>query len=206
MVNYPVYSPHFSGSPQGHIKTAVAPEKIKSMQHLPLTVSSIPYGDSTNHFVNGKVVTVTSGNIFWTTPKDYEKYGFFSQLDDGVSRGNVSFPTIDDWKANGEINRPNLPENQPIPNFYDITGGKVGGLYYIEGIAQLRLWTPDKNDTQVKLYTTPRLVEATDINSIGKRTSQVENLRQKMHRDLLFNDRNELHYEVAKLYEFFSNQ
>jgi len=180
--------------------------KIKSMQHLPITVSSFPYGNSTNHFIDGNVVTVTSGNIFKTSAHDFNKYGFFSQVDDGVSRNSVKFAGMDDWIANGTKNYPSRPENQPIPNFYDLTGGKIGGIEYIEGGRQFRLWTPDKGDTQVNLYTTPRLVEATDINSIGKRTSQVENFRQKIHSNLLFNERNELHYEIAQWAKFLDSE
>src|SRR3989338_4908982 len=198
MVNYKVLSPHLDTSKVNSYTSKISADKIKSMQHLTSTVSSFPYGPSTNHFVDGNVVTVTSGNIFRTSAYDFGKYGFFSQVDDGVSRGSVKFAGMDGWIANGTQNYPNLPNNQPIPNFYDLTGGKIGGIDYIEGARQFRLWLPDRNDTPVNLYTTPRLVEATDINSIGKRTSQVENFRQKLHSDLLFNDRNELHYEITQ--------
>ncbi|MEK6892450.1 MAG: hypothetical protein AABX25_04650 [Nanoarchaeota archaeon] len=206
MVNGQVYSPHLDASKVHSYTTKIPGNKIKSMQHLPITVSSFPYGPSTNHFVDGNVVTVTSGNIFKTSAHDFNKYGFFSQLDDGVDRGSVKFASMDDWIANGTQNYPNLPNNQPIPNFYDLTGGKVGGIMYIEGVTPLRLWMPDHNDTQVNLYTAKELVNVNDINSVGKRTSQVENFRQKLHSDLLFNDRNQLHYEIAKWAEFLGSE
>ncbi|HLC61450.1 MAG TPA: hypothetical protein VJI52_00345 [Candidatus Nanoarchaeia archaeon] len=209
MVSYEILGPHFSGSSTNHVKVDIAPKDLKgprSQQQYSLSNTSHTYGPLNMHIVDGKVLNVTSGNRFWTDLSDFGKYGFFSQVDDGVNRGNVSFSSMDNWIANGTMEKPNLPKNQPIPNFYDLTGGKVGGIEYIEGGKQFRLWTPHEGDTKVHLYTTPRLVEATDINSIGKRTSQVENFRQKLHSDLLFNDRNELHYEITQWAEFLDSE
>lgn len=206
MVDYKVLSPHLDTSKVNSYTAKIPADKIKSMQHLTSTVSSFPYGPSTNHFVDGNIVTVTSGNIFRTSAHDFNKYGFFSQVDDGVSRGSVKFAGMDDWIANGTQNYPNLPNNQPIPTYYDLTGNKVGGILYIEGATPLKLWMPDSNDTQVNLYTAKELVNVNDVNSMGKRTSQVENFRQKLHSDLLFNDRNQLHYEIAKWAEFLDSE
>ncbi|MEK6946434.1 MAG: hypothetical protein AABX32_02405, partial [Nanoarchaeota archaeon] len=206
MANNPIYSPHLDASKVHSYTSKIPANKIKSMQHIPITVSSFSYGPSTNHLIDGNVVTVTSGNIFKTSAHDFNKYGFFSQVDDGISRGSVKFASMDDWIANGTQNYPNRPENQPIPNFYDLTGGKVGGILYVEGVTPLRLWMPDHNDTQVNLYTAKELINVNDINSVGKRTSQVENFRQKLHSNLLFNDRNQLHYEIAKWAEFLDSE
>ena len=206
MADYKVLSPHLDRSKISSYTTTISPEQIKSMQHLTPTVSSFPYGNSTNHLVDGKVATVTSGNIFWTTPKDYAEYGFFSQLDDGVNRGNVSFSSMDNWIANGTMNKPVLPENQPIPTYYQLTNNKVGGILYIEGITPTGLWMSNHEDTQVGLYTTKDLVNINDMNATGKRVSQAENFRQKIHSNLLFNDDNQFHYEITKWVEFLDSQ
>ncbi|HLC61377.1 MAG TPA: hypothetical protein VJJ52_08190 [Candidatus Nanoarchaeia archaeon] len=208
MVDYKVLSPHLDTSKVHSYTTAIPADKIKSMQHLTSTVSSFPYGPSTYHLVDGNLVTVTSGNKFWTTREDAKKYGtFFSQLDDGVRRGSVKFASMDDWIANGTMEKPNLPKNQPIPTLYDLTNNKVGGVIYVEGATPLGLWLPDRNDTQVNLYTTPRLAEgANDMNGIGKRTSQVGELWRKLHSGVLFNEKNELHYEITKWAEFLNSK
>lgn len=199
--------PFFDGTKQHSITAGVPAEKIKSgYSEIPLSPGSYGHSDNTWTIRNGYAIYKTANRIHAFNLAD-EEYASDGTMKHGLpDHWEYSGPRFRDFKLNGEANYPNRPSNDLIPTYYDMTGNKVGGILYIEGITATGLWTPDINDTQVRLYTTKELVNINDMNAVGKRVSQAYNFKQKVHGDLLFNENNQLHYEIAKWVEFLDSK
>ena len=189
--SYEVTSEHYEGGTSETVK--VAPEDIKSMKGLPISVSSYPYGDYKPSFVKGKegkvyAATRTANNLFLTPLEDYSKHGFFSQMDD--------FNRFEEWISAGEDNSPNK---------HDLIQ-KIHNIAYIEDITPRRMSFPNPRDTAVELYTTPELVNAVDINKVGYFVSKAGNLHNFLRRDVLFDNANRFHYEISEWIEFLDKK
>ena len=204
MANYKILSPHYDSSVSHTSRAKIDANEHRSMLNFPPNANLLSTGAVRFYVQDGKIIGETSGNRFNTSVPDYIGHKYFSQVDDGVGRAASKFPTMDSWIANGTENPP--AKSDYIPRISDVTNGYLDGILHIKGASPLRLWLPDKNDTAVNLYTSPRLVEAVDINSVGRMESKIENFRQKIRSNVLFNDTNQLHYDIAKWVEFLENE
>ncbi len=180
-------------------ETKVHPSEIvSSKQQIPVSYSSYPYGKSSPTIIGDLAFMKSGGNRLEEFAKsDFDRYGLATHWEDRADR-------FSGWIANSTKNPP--AKNDIIPTYYDITGNRIGGISYITGIKPLRMWFPHENDTKTLTYTTPRIVEDTDINRIGNRASQLENFRQKIRTNVLFNDANQFHYEIARWAEFLESK
>ena len=201
MVNYRVLSPHLDLSRDSVSKsTKINSKDIISMrQDIPVSFSSYPYGTTSPTITGDKAYLKSGGG----------RLHVFSKSDVLSQHGlpmtwEESGPRLAGWIANSTLNPP--VNNDVIPTYYDITGNRIGGIAYIAGIKPLRMYLPHPHDTKVPNYTTPDLVVANDINRQGNRVSQLENFRQKIHSGVLFNDTNQLHYEIARWTEFLGSK
>lgn len=146
---------------------------------------------------------ITANNSY--TSYDVSANGYFSpQMDDGVIRNGIQFRPIAYWFANGNENPP--ARNNVMPRISDLTNGQLNSLWHMEGITPLGLWLPNKHDTNPNIYTTQDLVAAYDMNARGQLASKVEEFRQKIKTGVLHNDANQLHYEIARWYEFLDSK
>ncbi len=190
--SYEVMSEHYEGDTTSKAEK-IAPEDIKSMTGLPISVSSSPYGDYKPSFVKGKggkvyAATRTANNLFLTPLEDYSKHGFFSQMDD--------FNRFEEWVSAGEDN---------FPNKHDLIR-KMNNIAYIEDITPRRMSFPNPRDTAVELYTTPELVNAVDINKVGYFVSKAGNLHNFLRSDVLFDDANRFHYDISEWIDFLDKK
>ena len=190
--SYTVMSEHYEGDLSTSEPIKVAPEDIKSMESIPISVSSYPYGDYKPSIVKGKsgkiyAATRTANNLFLTSVGDFSKYGFFSQIDDF---------NMDEFKSAGEDVRPNM---------FDIVP-KMPDIGYITDITPRRMNFPDPRDTAVDLYSTPEFVNAVDMNKVGYFVSKVGNLQQFLRNNVLFNDTNNIHYDINRWVEFLDGK
>jgi len=200
MVSYRVLGTHLDLSRDSVSKsTKINPKEIVSMtQAIPVSFSSYPYGLTSPTIIGNKAYMKSGGGRLHEFSKDdvLSRYGFPMTWEE-------SGPRQRGWIANSTMNPP--VANDVIPTYFDITG-KIGGIAYITGVKPLRMYLPHPHDTKVSNYTTPDLVVANDINRQGNRVSQLENFRQKIHSGVLFNDTNQLHYEIAKWAEFLDSK
>ena len=190
--SYEVMGEHYEGDSVSSSPEKIAPEDIKSMQSIPISVSSYSYGDYKPSIVkskSGKVyaATRTANNLFLTSLEDFSKYGFFSQIDDS---------NMDEFKSAGEDFRPNM---------FDIIP-KMPNLSYIAGISAGLMNFPDPSDTAVALYTTPEFVNAVDINKVGYFVSKAGNLNNFLRNNLLFDDANNFHYDASQWVKFLNDK
>jgi len=161
---------------------AIAPEDIKSNR---IYEQGKPYFIQ----IDGEAYAVkrTANNTFYTSLTDFLKYGFFSQQDDYG---------IESWKAAGEDAAPYLFDEIP----------KMPNLTYITGITPLGLFLPNPGDTDVDLRATPRRIEAIDPNETGFFDSKKGNLYHELRSNLLFDDTNNYHYDVAEWIKFLEEK
>ncbi len=189
--SYRVLSPVYIEPPPSvkAIPKKIAPEEIKSMQGLPISVASYPWGHYKPSIVKiGKqpfVVTRTANNAFYTSVPDYLKNGFFSQQDDYEIEG---------MKSAGEDNFPN--KHNLIPKMPDIA--------YITGITPARMHL-DVRSSPVNLSVTSRIVEAVDPNKIGYFESKKANLYELLRR-VEFDDANRYQAESSAWINFLAQK
>lgn len=160
-----VYRGQASVSP-AKISLTIPPEKISSMKGLKPSVSSYRHAPQSHYFAKDGVITRTANNTFVTSYEDYLKNGYFSQGDDFEIKG---------MRQAGEDVKPVMFNVIP----------KMPNLAYITGITPLPMRFPNKRDTPVRLYTTPRIVEAVEPNKTGYFESENANRYQEL-RDSLF--------------------
>lgn len=160
-----VYRGQASVSP-AKISLTIPPEKISSMTGLKPSVSSYGHAPQSHYFAKYGVITRTANNTFVTSYEDYLKNGYFSQRDDSEING---------MRHAGEDVKPVM--FNVIPEMLNVA--------YITGITPLPMRFPNKRDTPVRLYTTPRIVEAVEPNKTGYSESKNANRYQEL-RDSLF--------------------
>ena len=103
--SYEVKSDVYRGSPTVSPKPKLDRKERNSMVFRPQTVSSWPMELSmrTEPYIvqdakgNLFAQTITANNIYTTSLNDFLKYGYFSQVDDGISRGSTKFSSMDEW-------------------------------------------------------------------------------------------------------------
>lgn len=174
-----VYRRQVSLSPAAKIP----PEKISSMTGLKPSVSSYGHAPQSHYFAKGGVITRTANNTFVTSYEDYLKNGYFSQRDDSEIEG---------MRHAGEDVKSAM---------FNIIQ-KMFNIAYITGITPLPMRFPNKRDTPVRLYTTPRIVEAVEPNKTGYSESKNAN-RYRELRDSLFEWKtNRLQDEAVAQVEF----
>ncbi|MBI2658712.1 hypothetical protein HYX05_01240 [Candidatus Woesearchaeota archaeon] len=184
--NSEVLSQHFYRDKASYTPKKIAPEEHKSMQGEAPTVGSYGHTSNTVLFRNGEAITVTSNNRFPTPMRDYLRNGPVRQIDDYY---------FGRWVQGGTDNPPS--KHSLIP--------KMPNLAYITGITPLRMHFPNERDTPTSNRTTPRIVEAVDINKIGFFESTKGNLYNDS-RNLMFDNANRFNYEVTAWIDFLGEK
>src|SRR3989344_3933424 len=152
---------YYSGHPGGRGRSSqlkIDASEIKSMQSLPLTVTSFGQAQDRGPLIFDSYVVERSANNVWYSPiKDYNVNGRFSaQIDDVFGH--------DGWKAAGTDIKPiNYNVIPSHPN-----------MGFIEG-HQLRQFYPNRQDTPTKTYVGHEILNAVGINNVGYYVSKRSN-------------------------------
>ena len=196
-----IYSPHFVKGSVSSKPQAIKREEIKSM------VNEYVQSPTSHGYGNNFFYTVKNGNVFLRTSNRLERYPLADVARWGkptVQYFEEGSTFMDSWYSAGNNNPPN--KYDIIPRIQDIAGSKsVDGVSYIAGVKPLRIFLPGHRDTNVNLFTTPRIVEAVDINSIGKYDHKRENLRQTLN-SILINHPHTHYTEAAEWIGFLAKK
>ncbi len=151
-------------SPKEGVETRISPEEHNSMKFEPPTVGSYGHADTTQIFTPSGVVTRTSNNRFIDTYKDFDRNGYFSQIDDFYFGG---------WIKAGTKNMPNKFEYVELSRRTSSSG-------VMESFRE-RLADFNRGDTAVPNYVHDSIVVGrVRNNEIGKIFHRIGNLKDHL--------------------------
>lgn len=154
----------------------IAPESYKSMQSIPITVSSEGYGESRPHFAKGLVYERTANNLYWTNAMDFERNGRALGPDDYFHYGN--------WIKAAKDYGPNSWNRVSLPP-------RTSASEAVESFDSINL-SSHIEDTPLNKPIHIFYLRGLRMNEAGKKVSEVENFRQHINSYLRTSDGMEL--------------
>lgn len=183
----------YRGTPFVSSAPKISPKDYRSMNSLPITLTSYGYGEGNKPLIYGTdgcwvAAHRTANKVVEIPLADFNKYGSFSpQLDDISGYGK--------WKSAGEDVKPNMFDYVP----------KMPDIAYITRIAPSPMRFPDSRDTNVDLRTTKEIANAVEPNKVGYFTSKLAN-RYEECRNLMWDYANRYKPEAVAWIDFLAKK
>ena len=187
--SYDVLGTHFVGDPSSRKTVTLEADKIMSMVKE-VTPSPTSYGHGENYFYTQKGDDVFMGfanrGVEAYTVNDVKEFGL---------------PTVQAWEENASSMRSWIAaanKNRPSDNNLIPVNPEYG---YSEGIKQIGIWLPNKNDTNTGNKVTPQVYHIIPINRTGTYVSKTQDSRE-----LLLGMFNDPRKRLVSWYEFLDQE